>query len=78
MNVKLDWLMNNMINHTKAKILFVESDGNADSYIPLCEKYDEKYEVIKEELFNRIIYFISIKEDKIKIFLRPKDWKGKK
>lgn len=78
MNVKLDWLMNSMINHTAAKVFFIESDGSPDSKIPLCEKYDEIYERIQEELFNRIIYFISIREDKIEVFLRPKDWKVKK
>lgn len=78
MNVKLDWLMDSMINHTPAKIMFIESDGSANMRIPLCEKYDEIYERTKEELLNRQIYFISIKRDKIEIFLRPKDWKVKK
>ena len=78
MNVKLDWLLNSMINHTDAKVFFIESDGSPDSEIPLCEKYDEIYERTKEELLNRIIYFISIGKEKIKVFVRPKDWKVRK
>ena len=78
MNVKLNWLMNSMINHTSAKTTFIESNGDPNSKILLCEKYDEIYEKNKEELFNRTIYFISIREDKIEIFLRPEGWPKKK
>lgn len=78
MNVKLEWLLNSMINHTAAKVFFIESDGSRDSKIPLCEKYDEIYERTKEDLLNRIIYFISIREEKIEVYVRPKDWKVKK
>ena len=78
MNVKLGWLMNTLIDHTKKGIIFYESDGRPESKKQICLKNDEYYECHKMELWERKIYFISIRNDNIEIYVRPEGWPKKK
>lgn len=78
MSILVGELLESMINHMdNAKVVFIESDGSAEYKKFLCEKWDEEYNRIKEELWKRKLYFISIKEDKIEIYVRPEGWKKK-
>ena len=68
-------IINGLIDHTDKDIFIYESDGNAYIESYLCKDGDEYYKEHIEELYKRKFYFMSICKDKIKIYVRPENWK---
>lgn len=78
MKVTLNWFLNNSITPSGMEVIIKESDGNPDSEKYLCNRWDENYYEMKEDLFSREIYFINYKKDCVEVYLRPKGWGEKK
>ena len=76
MKVKLDWVLNNLINHVSLKTDIFESNGRGGEEIYICTTWDSYYEEHKKELWERTVYFINIPSSgNGQVYIRPKNWK---
>lgn len=75
-NVKVSWLVNNMIADFN-KVIFIKTEKITHKSIVLCKWQDDYYKQHKEELYNYEINFISLDDDTLKIFIKEVKDNGK-
>lgn len=68
--VRVWWLVNSLI-HNHHRLCFYHKDLNGE-YIFWCEQFDDIYNTNDKDIDNREIYFITVLEDEIKVYLREK------
>lgn len=70
-------IINGLIDHTDKEKYLYESNGQGGAEVLICKIGNEFYQEHREELYKRKFYFMSIKNDKINIYVRPEGWKKK-
>ena len=74
MNVKVSWLVNNMIADFD-KVIFIKTEK--ENVIELCKWHDDYYIKHRKEIYNYKVNFISLKGDTLKIFIKEDSINGK-
>lgn len=73
LQVSVYWLLNHMI-HNFHKVRFIETNNEpSDEPYFICSWNDDYFNSHKEEIYNRIVSFISVCENVIKVYVKPKE-----
>lgn len=70
LDVSLYWLLNHLIHYNDHKLLIFDSKEPYEKDFFICEWDDLYYQDHKEELYPRIVSFMVIVEDRIKVYLK--------